>query len=488
MKRLLIIVFLVIVGCSKDSDPVTPTPTQTVKYTLTITAGEGGSVNSNGGQYEKGTNVTLTATPNDGYLFDKWSDGNSDNPRTIKVNSDLNLNATFIQECVAIYYDIPDRSLNSYSQRFLYHHENIYEILTSVDPSHGDHVTNYGQNSVSIDYNNDGYLDFISYYSDYAVQDDRRYIKFFLNDCNNNLIPDDRNNDKFYGLTWGRKLIQGDYNGDGNIDLFLIGTGWDYPPFPGEYPVLLFSDSEGVFSENRMTEYQGTFHGGASGDLDGDGDLDLILISGADNSPILLNDGEGNFIESQIISNDNKGTSRYTVEIFDVNDDGYEDILVGGGENFDWTVDNNLESAPPILYYGPDYNDNYIFLPHLEEQFGSDIQSGNLQQNILTTLDFGFIDLNNDNKAEILILRTGNNYQEWHIQILSLVNGDYIDSTDDFIDINRGEGQPFYWMFIGDFDNDGVVELVSEWDPEIEWKYPFYHTWSLLNGKFIKSD
>ncbi len=66
----------------------------------------------------------------------------------------------------------------------------------------------------------------------------------------------------------------------------------------------------------------------------------------------------------------------------------------------------------------------------------------------MTTLDFGFIDLNNDNNVEILVLRTGNNYQEWYIQILSLDNGDYIDSTDDFIDVKLGEGQTFYWMYI----------------------------------------
>ena len=483
----------VFMGCSKDSDPQpaptpSPTPEPVVKFSLTISAGQGGSISTSGGTYDKGTSISVTATPQEGFVFESWSDGNTTNPRTITVNSNINLSAIFMQECIADYYNIPDRSLNSYSQRFLYHHNNIYEILTSIDSNHGDHVTNYGQNSISVDYNNDGYLDFISYYSDYAIQDDRRYVKFFLNDCNNNLVQDDRNNEKFYGLTWGRKLIQGDYNGDGNIDLFLIGTGWDYPPFPGEYPVLLFSDSDGVFTEKRMTEYQGTFHGGASGDLDGDGDLDIALVSGPTNSPILLNDGQGNFIESDLISNENKGTSRYTLEIFDVNKDGYDDIIVGGGESFDWTIENNLESSPPIIYFGPNYNDEKIFLPHLEEEFGTNIQNGYQQQNILSTLDFGFIDLNNDNNIEILVLRTGNNYQDWHIQVLSNTNGQYVDSTSDFIDVNFGNGQPFYWMFIGDFDNDGVVELASEWDPEIEWKYPFYHKWELINGKFIKSN
>ena len=89
------------------------------------------------------------------------------------------------------------------------------------------HITNYGQNSVSIDYNHDGYLDFISYYSDYAIKDDRRLVKFFTSDCYGNLTFDEQNSNKFSGLTWGRKLITGDYNNDSYVDLVLIGTWWD---------------------------------------------------------------------------------------------------------------------------------------------------------------------------------------------------------------------------------------------------------------------
>jgi uncharacterized repeat protein (TIGR02543 family) len=39
--------------------------------------------------------ATITATPNDGYTFMRWSDGNTDNPRTIQVTSDTTLTAEF---------------------------------------------------------------------------------------------------------------------------------------------------------------------------------------------------------------------------------------------------------------------------------------------------------------------------------------------------------------------------------------------------------
>lgn len=56
------------------------------KWLLTATAspGKGGYVDG-GGYYLSGTSVTLTATPNANYGFVRWSDGNTDNPRTITM-------------------------------------------------------------------------------------------------------------------------------------------------------------------------------------------------------------------------------------------------------------------------------------------------------------------------------------------------------------------------------------------------------------------
>ena len=39
--------------------------------------------------------ATITATPNSGYLFDHWSDGNTDNPRTLTITQDSLLTAIF---------------------------------------------------------------------------------------------------------------------------------------------------------------------------------------------------------------------------------------------------------------------------------------------------------------------------------------------------------------------------------------------------------
>lgn len=39
--------------------------------------------------------MTLTAVPDEGYQFTRWSDGNTENPRTILVTENMTLSATF---------------------------------------------------------------------------------------------------------------------------------------------------------------------------------------------------------------------------------------------------------------------------------------------------------------------------------------------------------------------------------------------------------
>ncbi len=54
-----------------------------------------GSV-SGSGTYSYGETITLTAIPNNGYHFDHWQDGNTDNPRTVTVTSDATYTAYFV--------------------------------------------------------------------------------------------------------------------------------------------------------------------------------------------------------------------------------------------------------------------------------------------------------------------------------------------------------------------------------------------------------
>lgn len=63
-------------------------------YTLTVTAGAGGTV-TGGGTYNNQATATLTATPNTGYKFVKWSDGNTSATRTVTVTGNATYTAEF---------------------------------------------------------------------------------------------------------------------------------------------------------------------------------------------------------------------------------------------------------------------------------------------------------------------------------------------------------------------------------------------------------
>ena len=62
-------------------------------YNVTLNAENGVIVGA--GEYAHGTEVTLTATPNEGYHFVKWSDGETNATRAIIVTADLTLTAEF---------------------------------------------------------------------------------------------------------------------------------------------------------------------------------------------------------------------------------------------------------------------------------------------------------------------------------------------------------------------------------------------------------
>ena len=59
------------------------------------------------GLYTNDTTITITATPYEGYTFLRWSDGNTDNPRTLTVTEDITLTAEFAIEggCLVTFMD-----------------------------------------------------------------------------------------------------------------------------------------------------------------------------------------------------------------------------------------------------------------------------------------------------------------------------------------------------------------------------------------------
>ena len=107
-----------IFSCSTEED-VLPTVTNVqsddpdpdpVQYTLAVSAGEGGSVSTEGGLYDEGTSITVTANPDEGYEFVGWEGSDAtETELTISINSNITLNAIFREIISQV-----TSSLNSY--------------------------------------------------------------------------------------------------------------------------------------------------------------------------------------------------------------------------------------------------------------------------------------------------------------------------------------------------------------------------------------
>ena len=118
MKRLsfsllaiIILSFVIVQSCSTEEEesvaPVVQTPQpepepDPVEYSLTVSAADGGTVSTEGGTYDEGTEVTITATPSEGYRFTGWEGNTStEESLTITLNSNQTYQALF--ELVPIY-------------------------------------------------------------------------------------------------------------------------------------------------------------------------------------------------------------------------------------------------------------------------------------------------------------------------------------------------------------------------------------------------
>ncbi|WP_111670726.1 VCBS repeat-containing protein [Algoriphagus litoralis] len=140
----------------------------------------------------------------------------------------------------------------------------------------------------------------------------------------------------FMFSTEGPAFAKADVNGDGLDDLFFGGAK--------TYPAKLYlADPSGKFKESP----QETFLEDALSedtdavffDADGDGDLDLFVASGGNESGfgspdladrLYLNDGKGNFSKHQKAGFSSVFGSSSTVSLIDINEDGAMDLFVGG--------------------------------------------------------------------------------------------------------------------------------------------------------------
>ena len=334
---------------------------------------------------------------------------------------------------------------------------------------------------VTYDFNNDGYLDSVSFlyhtggpcapnygYNPgvFAVYNDffyERTVQYFETD-----------------LRW----VAGDWelndiDGDGDFEIVV----WNFnrhenSEFPLKDISILDIDSNLNLVE-RQLEFTGyDFHNGSSGDLDNDGDVDLIKWSLVDINQdlsdrfpkVLLNDGLGNFTEEPLLDNQPELESEFpggwsvTVnDLFDINGDGFLDIVAGlDFGNFNSIVaplSNNLNDffGEIVILWGSStgrFNSNNLSI----------ISDSNYLNTIQTYLGTSFTDYDSDGDIDIITCSTVNNYQGFIVNIFKN-NGDltFTDVTESDCDLcfDNGENFSHFYRFHSmDIDDDGDFDLV----------------------------
>ncbi len=161
-------------------------------YTITVSVNDEamGTV-TGGGTYDSAAIATLTATPNNGYVFVSWSDGNTENPRQIVVTEDLTLVATFAAaEGVNVRFG--SQSWDANDQGSSYQYLSSYDAIGIGASSAADGQTYpladvyyYAQQpgSYSDQYNGEGYANSIIAYVEY-------YENTYLTDQNGSKYGD----------------------------------------------------------------------------------------------------------------------------------------------------------------------------------------------------------------------------------------------------------------------------------------------------------
>ena len=117
-------------------------------------------------------------------------------------------------------------------------------------------------------------------------------------------------------------MAPGDVDGDGWVDLYFCGLDSDNRLFRnlGNWRFEDVTMTAGVGLPGQDTT------GAAFADLDGDGDLDLVVNSVGAGTRVLLNDGIGRFTAAPVVLNPERGGS--SLALADVDGDGDLDLYV----------------------------------------------------------------------------------------------------------------------------------------------------------------
>ena len=179
----------------------------------------------------------------------------------------------------------------------------------------------------------------------------------------------------------------------------------------------------------------------ASGDIDHDGDIDIVVATPSTNK-LFLNDGSQQpFNSSTAITISTTSYDSRSIQLADMNGDGWLDVVVGN--------EGGVSPQPDRLYL------NQGTAPYLENITGSNISAGNYR-----TYNIKVADLNNDGFLDVAV--SGANFHlRYYLNDQNLdADGNPFTSVSG---VTVGSGHNFYidTLALGDINNDGWIDIVS---------------------------
>jgi hypothetical protein len=448
-------------------------------YPLKITINGEGTVgekiipNPFGREYPYGTKVELTPIPKNGWVFESWGGDLSGNesPTIISVDKEKSVIVNFRK------LEYPISMLDNYSQinkKSSWYRTNIsFNELLNVQGTtfRGFEVVNGNlipfqngsQNKDSYWHDYGGYL-----YTDLNGDGKKdlwaTYYKspWPTNARGLNLFVDDYSSGKYdiqYGLNAVRKQVLSNFNNDSYQEVMLFSTGHDASPNPGDS--LAYFDVKSK-SYKYLSDDIGMFHGGATGDVNLDGFEDIVAYAGSGLNPVhpvfYKNKGNGDFLLSNgIYKNFTDMDNYYTVELFDIDGDGWLDLFLGGGK---------------VLLVIK--NQGGVF----DRNQGINIQTDG------GVLDIDFFDFDKDGTNEILIMNE-KSYKEYSLKLYKFDFNNHTDITSTYFEDTEGLGW-IKWVYIFDFNKDGNLDIVGDGRFGEAEKHPRIY-WKNVGQKFIRS-
>ncbi len=286
------------------------------------------------------------------------------------------------------------------------------------------YYTNFGiSNVVDGDFNGDGNLDLA--YVGYFGQNTPTGVYLALGNGDGNFKPGWHKDDP----TWAAyQLLTGDFNGDGKLDLIV-----EYCCFMEVY----LGNGDGTFSLFKTYKNKGFVgHLVAVADFNGDGKLDMLVQTDARPSPlwVVLGNGDGSFQKPQLITTYLGGGCTFgrDVQISDFNSDGRPDVAFCTPTSIGVMLNNGDGTFQKPKFYFADKQPQFTF----------------------TVGDF-----NSDGKTDLIVSEYTSLFDN-PAHIL-LGNGDGTFQPKQYVPIkpkNASNGE--LGISVGDFNSDGLLDFI----------------------------